>query len=82
MDLNGKLNSEKFQLKNDMHMNRELQGDFNELGENQFVFEVMDRLVVKEDPGSNYGNDLLILESMWLEKLQPYAAGGYHQRKP
>jgi hypothetical protein len=82
MDLKGKLNSERFQLKNGLHMNKELQKDFNELGADRFSFEVLDRLAVKEDPGYDYSDDLRTLEAMWLEKLQPYAAGGYHQRKP
>lgn len=81
-DLNGKLNSERFQLKNNMHMNRELQGDFIALGEEKFAFEVLDRLQPKEDPGHDYGEDLKTLEVMWLEKLQPFDARGYHQRKP
>jgi len=82
MDLKGKLNSERFQLKNDLHMNKELQKDFNELGADHFSFEALDRLAVKEDPGYDCSVDLRTLEEMWLEKLQPYAAGGYHKRRP
>ena len=63
-DLNGKINSEKFQLKNNLHMNRELQNDFNILGEGEFTFEVLDRLQPKEDPNHDYGGDLRILEEM------------------
>jgi hypothetical protein len=82
MDLNGRLNSERFQLKNNLHMNMELQKDFNRLGTDQFSFTVLDRLQVKEDPGYDYGNDLRILEQMWLEKLQPFGPRGYHKKKP
>ena len=82
MDLNGKLNSERFQLRNNMHMNRELQGDFNALGEEKFTFEVLDRLQPKQEPGYDYGEDLKTLEVMWLEKLQPFGARGYHKQKP
>lgn len=81
MDLNGKLNSEKFQLKNDMHMNRELQGDFNELGENGFSFEILDRLRARESPDHDPGRELKELEDLWLEKLQPFAGRGYHREK-
>jgi len=81
-DLNGKLNSEKFQLKNNMHMNKELQNDFNLLGEGQFAFEILDRLQPREDPQYDYGSDLQTLEAMWLEKLQPFGAKGYHKIKP
>ncbi|MCX6556260.1 MAG: GIY-YIG nuclease family protein [Candidatus Aminicenantes bacterium] len=81
-DLNGKINSERFQLRNNMHMNRELQGDFNALGEEKFAFEVLDRLPPKEEPGLDYGEDLKTLEVMWLEKLRPFGARGYHKQKP
>ena len=82
MDIKGKLNSERFQLKNNLHKNQELQKDFNELGMEKFFFEILDRLPVKEDPSHDYGVDLQILEKMWLEKLQPFAPLGYHKKKP
>jgi len=81
-DLNGKLNSEKFQLKNNLHMNKQLQSDFNILGEGKFIFEVLDYLQPKEEPNHDYSNDLWILEEMWLEKLQPFGINGYHKKKP
>lgn len=82
MDLKGKLNSERFQLGNGLHMNKELQRDFTQIGKEHFAFEVLDRLAVKQDPGYDYGADLRTLEALWLEKLQPYADRGYHRRKP
>ncbi len=82
MDLNGKLNSERFQLKNNLHMNREMQNDFNGLGEEKFAFEILDRLRAKEGHGYDYGDDLQTLEKMWLDKLLPYAERGYHKKKP
>jgi hypothetical protein len=81
MDLKGKLNSERFQLMNNMHMNRELQKDFNELGGERFSFEVLDRLLPKGEPGNDPGPDLRALEELWMEKLRPYGARGYHKRK-
>jgi hypothetical protein len=81
-DLNGKINSEKFQLKYNMHMNKELQNDFNNLGEEKFGFEVLDRLQPKTEQNRDYGGDLRILEEMWLDKLQPFGARGYHKKKP
>jgi hypothetical protein len=82
MDLNGKLNSEKFQLKHDMHMNRGLQDDFNASSPDGFSFAILDRLLPKDRPAYDYDGDLKELEAMWLEKLQPYDARGYHKRKP
>ena len=81
-DLNGKINSERFQLRNNMHMNKELQTDFNTMGEEKFSFEILDRLPAKEVPNCDYNGDLQTLEAMWLENLQPFGARGYHKRKP
>lgn len=78
-DLNGKINSEKFQLKYKLHMNKELQNDFNDMGEEKFSFEIIDRLLPKEKP--DYDGDLQALEEMWLEKLQPFGTNGYHKKK-
>jgi hypothetical protein len=81
MDLKGKLNSERYQLKNDLHMNKELQKDFNELGTERFSFEVLDRLPAKESPTHDLIQELKELEDIWLDKLQPYGELGYHKRK-
>jgi group I intron endonuclease len=77
----GKFNSHKFQLRQGVHMNKELQNDFRQLGEEKFAFEVLDTLEPKEDPKYNYADDLKTLEEMWLEKLRPYDEKGYHTRK-
>ena len=82
MDLNGKLNSERFQLKNGMHMNREMQKDFNELGEEKFAFEVLDRLQPQQGAGHDLGQELKELEAIWLDKLRPYNNKGYNKKKP
>lgn len=81
MDLNGKLNSEMFQLKHDLHMNRELQKDFHDLGLEKFSFEVVDRLAAKDGMEHDYGQELKELEALWLEKLQPFAGNGYNPKK-
>ena len=80
-NLKGKLNSIKFQLEMGSYINKELQKDFNEYRENNFLFETLDLLEPKEDPGYDYSDDLNTLEEMWLEKLQPYDEKGYNKRK-
>ena len=81
LDLKGTLNSETFQLKNRMHMTRELQKDFDDLGEGKFAFEVQDRLQPADNPDHEHGQELKEREAIWLDKLQPYGERGYHQRK-
>ena len=80
-DLHGIINRYKFQLKNGSHFNKELQKDYNELGEKSFTFEILDFLTPKEDVNYDYTEDLKILEKMWLEKLQPYDEKGYNNKK-
>jgi len=80
-DLRGKINSNKFQLKNGSHINKEIQKDFNEIGEEGFSFEIVDYLDPKEDLKYDYTEELKILEEMCLEKLQPYNENGYNTKK-
>ena len=77
-NLQGKINSHKFQLKNGLHRNKEMQREYNEAGEDGFSFEVLDYLKPKEDLNYDYTEELNLLEEMWLEKLQPYDEKGYN----
>jgi len=81
LDLPGKINSNRFQLQHGSHMNKELQADFRQFGEDAFSFEQVDTLEPKSDPQYDYHDDLAILEEMWLEKLQPYGEKGYNRKK-
>jgi hypothetical protein len=81
-NLPGKLNSSRFQLKMGSHMNRELQHDYLQYGEDGFSFSVLDTLDPKEGLDHDYAGDLAVLEEMWLDRLQPYGEMGYNtQRK-
>ncbi len=80
-DLRGKINRDKFQLKSGLHMNRQLQEDFRENGEDGFSFDILDYLKPKEDLSFDYKEELKLLEEMWLEKLQPYGEKGYNTKK-
>ena len=80
-DLRGKINGSKFQLKNDLHLNKEMQKDFNEIGEEGFSFDILDYLKPNEDSNYDYTEELKILLDMWLEKLQPYNEKGYNTKK-
>ena len=47
-NLPGKINSHKFQLKNGLHTNKEMQKEFNEIGEECFSFDILDYLRPKK----------------------------------
>ncbi len=68
-------------LKIGSHPNKELQKEWNQYGEESFIFEVIDRIKPNEDPLYNYSEDLKTLEEMWLDKLEPYGEKGYNKKK-
>lgn len=80
-DLRGRINSNKFQLRMGSHLNKEMQKDFDEIGEEGFSFEILDYLKPKEDLSYDYTEDLKILEEMWLEKMRPFNEKGYNCKK-
>lgn len=80
-NLDGGLNRNRFQLEQGLHMNKQLQNDYNQFGEGKFSFEVLDYLEPKEDTNYDYTEELKVLEEMWLERLQPYNEKGYNKRK-
>ena len=80
MNVQGKLNSAKFQLEQGSHPSREMQNDFKQNGVENFSFEVIDYLDPKKDDiNYDYTDDLKLLEEMWLEKLKPYKEKGYNK---
>lgn len=78
LNLEGSLNRHRFMLKIGSHTNKALQKDWNELGSEHFVFEILEEVKLKESPGFNLSDELTLLEMIWLEKLQPVGDGGYN----
>ena len=69
-NLKGKLNSITFQLKNGSHVNRQLQTDWNTLGENAFEIVILEQLDYDEDESkTDYKEDLELLKMIWIDKL-------------
>ena len=80
MNVQGKLNSAKFQLEQGSHPVSEMQDDYKKLGSDKFSFEVLDYLDPKKDDlNFDYTDDLKLLEQMWIDKLQPYGEKGYNK---
>jgi group I intron endonuclease len=78
LNLEGPLNRHKFMLKIGSHTNKALQNDWNELGPEQFAFEILEEVKVKDDSNFNLKDELTLLEMIWLEKLQPFGERGYN----
>ena len=65
-----KINSTKMKLETNFHPNRELQLDWNEHGEGNFAFEILEELEYdKDETKTDYSDDLALLQMEWEEKL-------------
>jgi hypothetical protein len=80
-NLQGIMNSHRFQLRFGSHPNKRLQTDWNAGGPDAFAFEELDRLAPVDALGKDAVADLAHLEALWLEKLAPYGDRGYNTRK-
>jgi len=78
LNLEGPLNSHRFMLKIGSHRNKELQKDWDEYGPDNFVFEILEEVKVRDDPNFNLKDELTLLEQIWLEKLEPFGERGYN----
>jgi hypothetical protein len=78
LNLEGPLNKHRFMLRINGHPNKELQKDWNELGPDQFLFEILETVPIKDDPNFNLKDELTLLEEIWLETLQPFGERGYN----
>jgi hypothetical protein len=77
-DLPSILNRERASLRLGGHPNRRLQQDWNVLGPDAFAFEVLDTLAWPDDaPDFDPTSDLVLLESMWRERMQADGEGRY-----
>jgi group I intron endonuclease len=78
LNLEGPLNRHKFMLKIGSHTNKTLQKDWDEFGSDQFIFEILEEINIKDDPNFNLKDELTLLEQIWLEELQPFGERGYN----
>ena len=78
-NLDGIFNRIQFQLKANCHTQKDLQKDWNEFGEENFEFEILEELELRE--GLDVKKELEFLEDLWLEKLLPFGNCGYNEPK-
>jgi len=77
--LDGALNAHRFALTHGSHRNALLQREWNEYGPEAFVFELLEVVKVKEDPGFDLEGELELLEQVWREQLRPTGERGYNE---
>ncbi len=69
IDMESKWNRHKMELKFGNHRNRNFQKDWNEYGEENFVFDVLSELKKSEEENINYNKELKTLQDMVIEEL-------------
>lgn len=69
IDMQSKWNRHKMELKFGNHMIRNFQKDWNEYGEENFIFEVLSELKKSEEEDINYSKELKTLQDMVIEEL-------------
>lgn len=73
------INGQQFMLQMGSHLNRRLQAEWNEYGENAFVIEVLEVLKKDDNPFADPKDALAKCLNRWFEKLEPYGDRGYHR---
>ena len=69
VDMASKWSRHKAELKFGNHKNSELQKDWNEKGENNFVFEILSELKQDDDKKVNYSKELKLLQQMTIDEM-------------
>ena len=67
----------KWNLDMGRHPNSKLQKDWNELGQDAFAYEVLEKK--EADKVDDIRWELKKMKKKWLEKLQPYGDKGYNK---
>lgn len=80
-DLAGIINSHKFKLRDGIHPNELLQIDWQDLGADNFEFEILEQLDPPDNPQFDPKKELSLMEDMWLARLRPFAERGYNEPK-
>jgi len=79
-DLRARVNRHQMDLKtNSDRSSAQLQQDWNQFGAAAFEFETLEQLDPLDDAGYDPGEDLELLEALWLEKLKPFVPDGYNR---
>ncbi|WP_054956456.1 GIY-YIG nuclease family protein [Paenibacillus dakarensis] len=75
------INGKRFELQMGTSINKPLQQDWNEYGEDAFVFEILEVIEPEKDPFFNMKETVSKREEHWISKLQSFGEGGYNSAK-
>ena len=78
MDLDRAWNSLRVQLQTGNHFNEQLQRDWQEQGESDFAYEIVEVMKENNDPAVDVKQEVKTLEKLVMMELEPYGEKGYH----
>lgn len=82
LNLPGSFNGDRVKLNaGSHHKSPKLMEAWKKFGEDNFVWEILEEVFPRSEPGYDYKADLVFLEDLWLEKVQPYGENGYNEPK-
>ena len=73
-------NRHRTQLNFGGHPNPELQKDWKDSGEANFVFEILAEIAEEAGKNIDYKKEVKTLEAMYIDDLQPFGDKGYNWR--
>ncbi|PKM94265.1 MAG: hypothetical protein CVU84_12470 [Firmicutes bacterium HGW-Firmicutes-1] len=69
-DVKALINRREFTLKMGMHPNKELQKDWQQIGQDGFEIKILEQLEYDEDDSkTDYSDELELLKMIWIERL-------------
>jgi len=68
-DITSKWNRHRTELRFGSHRNKQLQKDWKEHGEENFIFSVLSELEIKEDENLDLNNEVKLLQEMLEEEM-------------
>ncbi|MGA2297197.1 MAG: GIY-YIG nuclease family protein [FCB group bacterium] len=81
LNLKNQFEQAKIILNMGNHLNSALQSDWIKFGEDNFEYEVLETLEIKQDSDYNYSEDLEILEMLWIDKYKPFSEKCYNKNE-
>jgi len=79
IDLDSIWNRHRFQLNFGIHTNKNLQKEWKQFGEENFVYEILSTLKQDSETAKrvNYDKEAKVLALMIIEDIQPFGENGY-----
>ncbi|MGM1045101.1 hypothetical protein SAMN05661091_2202 [Paenibacillus uliginis N3/975] len=75
------INGKRFELQMGTSMNKSMQQEWNEYGEDAFVFEILEVFEPNNDPFYNLKDAVNKREEHWIMELQSFGERGYNSVK-